>query len=185
MSLPSYALKCTNCDYSNHYAFNVNYDVEGVDKDIRGILKQGWCNNCEKVVTIYSPTAFSSDDAQNEIDERIIIIEGLRSGFFGKLVERFSTERQEQIVRIETAIAAFKQWKLFVSTTTIRDRCLTCGSQDVQQVNLPSELLKPTKLGIDHECGGEIVASAVARVSYGNCPKVICDIQGKIIFDER
>jgi len=186
MSLPFYSLKCTKCSYSGRYGFNVRYEVEGIADPIRGVLTQGWCKNCDKVVTIYSPSSFSAKKAQNEIDERREIIANLTKGFFGKLFEKISAERKEQLANIESAIDSLQKWSIFIKNKQIKDRCLTCGLESVRIVTLPSDYSIPTRIGVTHNCGGEIVATVEGRIGYGDdCPKVICDVNGNILHDER
>lgn len=186
MSLPFYSIRCTGCDYSGRYAFNVRYQVEGVNYPINGVLTQGWCEDCDKVLTIYSPSSFSAEKAQNEIDERREIITNLTKSLFGKFVKKISSERKEQLAIIESDIDTLKKWSLFIKNNKIKDCCLTCGSASVRAVTLPSDYSTPTRIGVDHSCGGEIVATSEGRINYGDdCPKVICDIDGKILHDER
>jgi len=185
MSLPFYSLSCTNCDYTGRYAFNVRYQVEGVAYPISGVLTQGWCTDCEKVVTIYSPSSFSAEDAQNEIAERNEIVDNLTKGLLGKLLKKMSSERQEQLANIKSDIAILERWSIFIKSSQIKDRCLTCGSENVFVVKLPDEYKTPTRIGVTHSCGGEIIATSEGRVSYAGCPQVVCDINGNIVHDER
>lgn len=184
MSLPFYDVACSGCSYNGRYSFNVWYEFEdGREAECQPSITQGWCTECDRVLTIYMP--FSLAEARKEITEwedfkREQHRSSIRHKIFG-----MSKERQSHIARANTKIEQIKACAEFFKAKTYPNRCLTCGSSNVCGVSLPDEYGHAIPIGVMHSCGGQLVATMSGRIAYRDLPKVVYNIAGDILYDER
>lgn len=185
MSLPFYDIECTTCSYKGKYSFNVWYEFEsGRDAVCQPHLTQGWCEDCERILTIYAPQ--TNETIKRDID---MLSEWIADEKQKRTNRKFIFFKQkadeEAIERWSNKIKALKECVNFFQNQRLPMRCLTCGSKSVSLVRLSSEYGEFTNVGVKHHCGGDIMATMSGRIAYGNLPKVIYDIQGNILHDER
>jgi len=188
MSLPSYILTCTKCNYRSSYGYNVWYEFsEGRNALCQPEITQGWCYDCNRLRTIYLPKLERKFSDQIErIDYKI---NSLSKGSISKLRLALSSDKKNQLDELyrerEKTLSEIKRCEAFFHNQNFPPKCLTCSSEKVVKVNLPGRSDNASLLGILHGCNGQIMIQETLRISYANCPKVIYDIAGNILFDER
>ncbi|MBF0377341.1 MAG: hypothetical protein HQK72_07635 [Desulfamplus sp.] len=183
-----YTISCSNCNYNSTYQFDTLYEYVGGREELcTPKSSQGWCYDCEKVVVIYRP--FDKEDLNKEIDSIDEQIKWKSEGIFADICLKFSSKKKKEIDELNKkkteSYEALSKCVAFFEGKKFRQKCLTCGSYNVKIVNLPDSNNVYTKLNIKHECGGDLLIKEFARVSFTNMPKVIYDISGKIVVDER
>jgi len=185
MSLPAYQIECSDCSYSERFVYDVLYQSEGGrEAPVQPNLTQGWCEDCQKVLTIFTP--FREETGRHDIEE------------LDQLIASESAKRSQRKMLFfkakvdEDLISAWKEKRDAITRgmdqlrgLRLPNRCLTCGSEQVTQVELPSDYGSTTRLGVKHCCGGHISASMIMRLGFGNRPRVIVDVFGNITLDER
>lgn len=185
MSLPFYNVTCTGCSYTGRYSFNVWYEFDGgLDALCQPTLTQGWCYECECVLTISIPQTEAS--IRNEIAERESWInEELAKRSLHKFL-LFPVKVDEQLIQgWKKAVEELKSCIGYWNSYQCSSRCLTCGSTNVARVELPSDFGHPVPIRVGHTCGGQIVSVMSGRVNFGGRPKVVYNVQGNIVYDER
>lgn len=184
MSLPFYDITCSGCSYQARFSYGIWYEFDGgVEESCKPQLIQGWCDDCEKVLTIFTP--LSKETAAKEISEWEEFREEFEdTSMLGTLLGIF-TRRKQHIDRANQAIAAINQCLEYYQSAQYPDRCLTCGSTKVQRVDLTKGDHGPGKIGIMHSCGGQLIATMGGRFSFADRPKVLYSADGRIISDER
>lgn len=185
MSLPAYQIECTHCSYSERFAYDILYQSEGGwDAPVQPDLTHGWCEDCQKVLTIFTP--FREETGKADIDKlnQLIADESAKRGrrnflfFKAKVDEELIAAWEEKREAIARGIEQLRG-------RHFPNRCLTCGSERVTPVDLPSDYDVVPPLGITHHCGGQLVATMTMRLSFANRPRVVVDVFGNITLDER
>lgn len=185
MSLPAYQIECTHCSYSERFAYEILYQSEGGwEAPVKPDLTQGWCEDCQKVLTIFTPFREETGKADIEKLDQWIAEESAKRSQRNFLF--FKAKVDEELI----ATWAEKREAIARGMEQLRgrhfpDRCLTCGSERVIRVDLPNGYDVEQDLGIKHRCGGEIVATMTMRLGFGNRPRVVVDVFGNITLDER
>jgi hypothetical protein len=188
MSLPYYHIRCSNCEYTDMFSFDVWYEYAGgKDAVCQPYITQGWCEDCQQVVTICGPQ--NAETLRDNIKELSVIIkeeEEKRKQWRRLLLRKHADENaisawKERIAELNDCIELFKKHDY-------KNKCLSCGSPHVVPVELPDgfrEYGNPIQLGVKHECGGAIMIISEGRIGYSDIPKVIYDITGNVVLDER
>lgn len=61
-------IRCTHCSYSERFAYDILYQSEGGwDAPVQPDLTHGWCEDCQKVLTIFTP--FRGETGKADIDK--------------------------------------------------------------------------------------------------------------------
>lgn len=185
MSLPCYEIECTNCSYKDSYGYNISYIfADGQEAECKPDLPDGWCVNCEKVLRIYSPK--TEESVKDELKQFSIYISEEEEKRNKRNLFLFKKKVNEEMIECFTqSIKDLKNCVKFFTKNGYPMRCLTCGSTKVSIINLPTEYNQYIEIGVNHQCGGKLLAKKTGRISFVNKPKVIYDIQGYIISDER
>jgi hypothetical protein len=184
MSNPSFLITCTGCNYSSRYAYRVHYAVQNMDVRPEGIFTDGWCNRCNEVLCIFSASN-SLRMTRSLLNESTAELDKRAGGIIGSLMSKVSSERQRELAYRASEIQRLQKWEAIMGDSPPPDRCLTCGSTDVRVVQLPTEYLSPIPIGVTHTCSGVIMANMDLRIRFGDLPKVVCDVRGNIVTDER
>ena len=188
MSLPSYTLTCTKCNYRSSYGYNVWYEYsEGRDALCQPEITQCWCYDCNQLRTIYLPKLGRKfSDPIERIDYQI---NSLSKGSISKFRLALSSDKKKQLDELyrekEKTLSEIKRCEAFFHDQGFAPKCLTCSSEKVVKVNIPDRPDDTSHLGILHVCGGQIMIQETLRISYASCPKVVYDIAGNILLDER
>lgn len=185
MSLPYYDISCTNCYYHEKYSFNVWYEyVDGRKAVCKPVITQGWCEECQRVLTIYVP--LTKELIQDDIERLNKWVEEEEEKRENRKLLFFKQKIDEELIdKWKNKIFELNRCAEFFSENQLKEKCLTCGSENVALIQLPSDYDETISVGIKHHCGGNIIAARAGRISYGNLPKVIYDISGNILHDER
>lgn len=185
MSLPAYQIECTQCSYSEQFAHDILYQSEGGwAAPVQPDLQIGWCEDCQKVLTIFTP--FREETGRRDIEELDQFIANESAKRSQRNLLFFKAKVDEEM------IAAWKEKREAIARGIEQlrgrhfpNRCLTCGSERVTQVELPRDDDVEKRLGITHRCGGQIVATMTMRLRFANSPRVVVDVFGNITLDER
>ena len=185
MSLPFYQIECTNCSYKDSYSYNVSYIFDGGREAVcQPELPDGWCHNCEKVLRIYSPK--TEEMVKNELERLSMYISEEKEKRNERNLFLFKKKVDEELIEYFTqSINDTKNCVKFFQEKKFPMRCLSCGSTNVSIIDLPTEYSVFTEIGINHHCGGKLLAEKAGRIGFVNNPKVIYNIQGNILSDER
>lgn len=189
MSLPSYRINCTECGYESVYNFRVWYEFEeGRDSIYSPKLEQGWCEDCQNVVTI--ATSYADEDIEKEIARykgylNEINIPSTIEKFFRLLLPSSRNEYQRRKTIYEKRIEEQKQRKIYFSNLDFVNRCMVCEGESVTLIHMPHEVNSIEPIGAKHCCGGELEAYWVYGIHFGGGPKVIYDREANILSDER
>lgn len=185
MSLPAYQIECTKCSYSERFAYDILYQLEGGwDAPIKPDLTQGWCEDCQKVLTIFTP--FREETGKADIEELTQLIAGESAKRSQRSFLFFKAKVDEELIAAwEEKRDAIARGIEQLRGRHFPNRCLTCGSERVILVDLPNDYNVVQDLGIKHRCGGDIVATMTMRLGFGNRPRVVVDVFGNITLDER
>ena len=185
MSLPFYEIRCTNCSYKDSYGYNVSYVFEGGQEAVcQPELPDGWCDNCGRVLRIYSPR--TEEIVKDELERLSMYIAEEKKNRNKRNLFLFKKRVDEELIECFTqSIIDIKNCVKFFQEKNFPMRCLTCGSTKVSIIDLPTEYSVYTEIGVVHRCGGKLLAEKAGRIGFVNNPKVIYDIQGNILSDER
>ena len=177
MSLPSYTIKCSECNFSDSYLDGTHYVYEGPPAH-EPEVQVAWCRACDKVVNICAPLTVM--EAQVKIRELYRLIGGCRGGLFARFLKRRKqvAEKASQDIQIVR-----KRLKYFRSSPH-KNRCLVCGSHDVFPFELPYDSAYDVieALNVEHSCGGQLLIEEGPSFAYSEIPKVF-DENGVIVLD--
>lgn len=184
MSLPVYEIFCTGCQYQTRFGYNVSYQVSNEALGVQPDLKQGWCVDCQMVVTIYVPRPSERLKEDAELASAAICeAEAEVKTWLSRLLKRQIDK--EMLARCQLTIERYNKTSLYFSTNSLAKRCLTCGGRRVSEVSMPALPADGVWIGAKHMCGGEIHSRVVGRVSVGKRPVVVFDVNGNLVSDER
>lgn len=135
-------------------------------------------------MTIYTPQ--TDETIKTEVDElsELLSKEIAKRAIHHWILKSLNAD-ESAIEYLSTKIKELKECAEFFKNKQFPRRCLTCGSDNVIEVNLPDSYSQLMNVGIKHRCGGNIIAEMSGRIMYGELPKVIYDIYGNILHDER
>lgn len=159
MSLPSYKITCSVCDYHDGYSYSTNYVYQGL-KSQEPILQAAWCSYCNKVVDAIS--SFTTEEAEKEISELNVFINRNRLGFFAK----YSKSKKESIKELKEEIDKIRERILYFSKQDYSCKCIECGSSKVYPLDIPYYTPTIQSLNVKHSCGGELLVSEPVRIFY-------------------
>lgn len=187
MSLPFYSLKCDGCDFEQRFSYDTRYQFENLyDDEHQPILDRAWCKECDSLVTTANP--ITENSIADEVSRLNTWIQEERSknekgifGFFKKKPNSFL------ILQWQAEIASLKMGVSYFHSRELKPICLTCGSNQVAATNIDEVTEDNIAIGVNHSCGGQILASYGGRYTFDatSLPIVKYDIDGKIVSDTR
>ena len=95
MSLPTYSITCSKCNFDESYGFYTCYEYQGKPEQ-SPILIPAWCADCDKILNVCTP--FTPEEVEAEISERDLWIKknsGLLALFSKKRKNEFKEAREE------------------------------------------------------------------------------------------
>jgi len=134
MSMPSYAIHCTQCDYeSSSNVTSSRYYYKGEEGRFNCERQLGWCNGCRSITAIedFSDTAKAAERIKSQLE---FIRRDTATAFANILNMLFKSRRESLSSTIETINSNAKYIEL-AEERIGQERCLTCGSHVVQPYN--------------------------------------------------
>ena len=134
MSMPSYAICCTQCDYeSSSNVTSSRYYYKGEEGRFNCERQLGWCNGCRSITAIedFSDTAKAAERIKSQLE---FIRRDTATAFANILNMLFKSRRESLSSTIETINSNAKYIEL-AEERIGQERCLTCGSHVVQPYN--------------------------------------------------
>ncbi|ABR91891.1 Hypothetical protein mma_2523 [Janthinobacterium sp. Marseille] len=187
MSLPFYSLKCDGCNLEQRFSYDTRYQFENFyDDEHQPILDRAWCKECDSIVTTANP--ITENSIADEVSKLNSWIQEERSkdekgifGFFKKKPNSFL------ILQWQAEIANLKMGVSYFHSRELKPICLTCGSNQIVPTKIDEVTEDNIAIGVNHSCGGQILASYGGRYSFdtSSLPIVKYDIDGKIVADTR
>ena len=146
MSVPSYSILCTQCDYvsSSRASHGLYYYKDG-DGQFNLERQLGWCNGCQSITVIED----FSDAAKvaGEIRSNLYSIRRDTGTVFANILNVLFKSRREWINSTIETINSYAKYIELAEVQTGQERCLKCSSYVV----IP---YKPTKEGGDLDLHG-------------------------------
>ena len=146
MSVPSYSILCTQCDYrSSSNATNGQYYYKD-DEGLFNLERQlGWCNGCQSITAIED----FSDAAKvaGEIRSNLYSIRRDTGTVFANILNVLFKSRREWIDSTIETINSYAKYIELAKARTGQERCLKCSSYVVVPY-------KPAKEGGDLDVRG-------------------------------
>ena len=146
MSVPSYSILCTQCDYrSSSNATNGQYYYKD-DKGQFNLERQlGWCNGCQSITAIedFGDTAEAAAKIKSELE----FIRRDTGTVWANILNVLFKSRREWIASIIETTRSYAKYIELANARAGQERCLKCSSYVV----LP---YKPTKEGGDLDVHG-------------------------------
>ena len=127
MSVPSYSILCTQCDYdsSSRASHGIYYykDDEGQFNLERQL---GWCNGCQGITAIedFGKTAQAATKIRFELELISLKTDTIWANIFNAL----STSRREWVASIIEATRSYAKYIELAKGRTGQERCLKCNS---------------------------------------------------------
>jgi len=146
MSVPSYSILCTQCDYrSSSNASNGQYYYKDDEGQFNLERQLGWCNGCQSITAIedFSDTSKAASKIRSELES---ICRDTATVFANILNVLFKSRREWLDSTIET-INSYAKYIELAEARTGQERCLKCSSYVV----IP---YKPAKEGGDLDVHG-------------------------------
>lgn len=184
MSMPFYSIRCTSCIYEGAFHYDTAYEF--VDQHGDGYsprLCTAWCESCEEVVmAATAPTEMAIESEVVRLRQWIEEEQAPKRKFIF-----FSKKQNSELIRRwQKEIDHLKRGVEFFRVRQMKSRCLKCGGENLTLIDLTGVGSKLEAIGVDHHrCGGEILAAAAGRITFGSLPRVRYDIDGRILHDER
>ena len=139
MSVPSYSILCTQCDYrSSSNATNGQYYYKD-DEGLFNLERQlGWCNGCQSITAIedFSDTSKAASKIRSELES----IRRDTGTVFANILNVLFKSRRAWIDSIIETINSYAKYIELAKARTGQERCLKCSSYVV-------EPYKPAKEG--------------------------------------
>jgi hypothetical protein len=139
MSVPSYSIRCTQCDYrSSSLATNGCYYYKDDDGEFNLEKQLGWCNGCQSITAIedFSDTAKVASRIRSELES----IRRDAGTVFANILNVLFKSRREWLDSTIEAINSYAKYIQLAQKRIGQERCLTCGSHVVRPY-------KPTREG--------------------------------------
>jgi|GEM_PF-708476 len=139
MSVPSYAILCTQCDHQSSSNATVGrYYYRDDEGQFHCERQLGWCNGCRSITSIedFSDTA----KAAGEIRSQLEFIRRDTGTTFANILNVLLPSRREWLDSTIEAINSYAKYIQLAQKRIGQERCLTCGSHVVRPY-------KPTREG--------------------------------------
>ena len=139
MSVPSYSILCTQCDYESSSNATVGrYYYRGEEGRFNCERQLGWCNGCQSITAIedFGDTA----KAAGEIRSQLEFIRRDTGTIFANILNVLLPSRRKWLSDRLTKINNHAKYIQLAQKRAGQERCLTCGSHVV-------EPYKPTRAG--------------------------------------
>ena len=146
MSIPSYSILCTQCDYrSSSNASNGQYYYKDDEGQFNLERQLGWCNGCQSITAIedFSDTSKAATKIKSEL-ESIRIDTGT---VFANILNVLFKSRREWLDSTIETINSYAKYIELAEARTGQERCLKCSSYVVVPY-------KPAKEGGDLDVHG-------------------------------
>ena len=131
MSVPSYSVLCTQCDYrSSSNATNGQYYYKDDEGQFNLERQLGWCNGCQSITAIED----FSDAAKvaGEIRSNLYSIRRDTGTVFANILNVLFKSRREWLSDSLTKINNHAKYIQLAQERIGQERCLTCGSHVVK-----------------------------------------------------
>ena len=139
MSVPSYSILCTQCDYrSSSNASNGQYYYKDDEGQFNLERQLGWCNGCQSITAIEDFGKTST--AASEIRSNLYSIRCDTGTVWANILNVLFKSRREWIASIIETTGSYAKYIELAKGRTGQERCLKCSSYVV----IP---YKPTKEG--------------------------------------
>ena len=139
MSVPSYSIRCTKCDYrSSSRASDGRYYYRDGEGRFNLERQLGWCNGCQRITPIEDFA--DAADAASKIRSELEFIRRDTGTIFQNILNALFASRRKWIKKIVDNINNHAKYIQLAQKRTGQERCLTCGSHVV-------EAYKPTREG--------------------------------------
>ena len=139
MSVPSYSIQCTQCDYdSSSRATNGRYYYKDDEGPFYLERQLGWCNGCQSITAIedFSHTSHAATKIRSELE-----LINIKTGTpWANILNVLFKSRREWIASIIETTRNYAKYIELAKGRTGQERCLKCSSYVV----IP---YKPTKEG--------------------------------------
>jgi len=130
MSVPSYSILCTQCDYSSSSnATNGQYYYKD-DEGLFNLERQlGWCNDCQSITVIedFNDTSKAVSKIRSELES----IRRDTGTVWANILNVFFKSRREWIASIIETINSYAKYIELAKARTGQERCLKCSSYAV------------------------------------------------------
>ena len=127
MSVPSYSILCTQCDYrSSSNATNGQYYYKDDEGQFNLERQLGWCNGCQSITAIedFSDTS----KAAGEIRSNLYSIRRDTGTVFANILNVLFKSRREWIDSTIETINSYAKYIELAKARTGQERCLKCSS---------------------------------------------------------
>lgn len=136
MSVPSYSILCTQCDYrSSSNATNGQYYYKDDEGQFNLERQLGWCNGCQSITAIedFSDTS----KAAGEIRSNLYSIRRDTGTVFANILNVLFKSRREWIDSTIETINSYAKYIELAKARAGQERCLKCSSYVVVLTSLP------------------------------------------------
>ena len=134
MSMPSYSILCTQCDYeSSGRAIWGRYYYKDDEGQFNLERQLGWCNGCQSI----TPIEDFSDAAKvaGNIRSDLYFIRRDTATVFANILNVLFKSRRESLGSTIDNISGYAKYIQLAEERVGQERCLTCGSHVVQPYN--------------------------------------------------
>ena len=134
MSMPSYAICCTQCDYeSSSNVTSSRYYYKDEEGRFNCERQLGWCNGCRSITAIedFSDTAKAAERIKSQLE----FIRRDTATVFANILNVLFKSRRESLGSTIENINSYAKYIELAEARTGQERCLTCGSHVVQPYN--------------------------------------------------
>ena len=134
MSMPSYAICCSQCGYeSSSNATSSRYYYKDEEGRFNCERQLGWCNGCRSITAIedFSDTAKAAERIRSE--SRRLLRD--TATVFANILNVLFKSRRESLGSTIDNISGYAKYIQLAEERVGQERCLTCGSHVVQPYN--------------------------------------------------
>ena len=127
MSVPSYSILCTQCDYrSSSNATNGQYYYKDDEGQFNLERQLGWCNGCQSITAIedFSDTSKAASKIRSELES----IRRDTGTVFANILNVLFKSRREWIDSTIETINSYAKYIELAKARTGQERCLKCSS---------------------------------------------------------
>jgi hypothetical protein len=148
MSMPSYSILCTQCDYrSSGTAVWGIFFYKGDDGQFNLERQMGWCNCCQSITAIEDFSNIA--EIEGKVRSGVEIIKSHTDTLFTHVLNALFKSRRELISRISSSNHSYSKYIKLAKVRAGQERCLICGSHAVAPY-------KPTKIADDFRERGDL-----------------------------
>ena len=127
MSVPSYSILCTQCDYrSSSNATNGQYYYKDDEGQFNLERQLGWCNSCQSITAIEDFGKTSK--AASEIRSKLYSIRRDTGTVFANILNVLFKSRREWLDSTIETINSYAKYIELAEARTGQERCLKCSS---------------------------------------------------------